>query len=613
MQPASFRSRWPLMAFLLAVGHACSGAIEDPAGAPAGAAPGEPSARGSTPSAPGDAKTRPPATEDPGDAAFVCMSGSSPAVTPLRRLSRREYTNTVLDLSDLFPDADKVREALKPRLDELPEDSSHPTLTTTVLGAPLRKLDSSVTEAHVERFFEIARAFADAATASEARVRSLVGDCAPTLDSDGGACLESFVRRFGRRVFRRPPRDAEIAFARQAAATAQAGGQSGLRAVVTLLLAMPGFVYHLEDDGKERSEGISELSAYEVASRLSFLLWQRGPDDDLLDAAARGELNTPEGLRARALRMFEDPRADEALTEFFSSWLENEHLGRPWELVGNRQYDAFRGGIEPTSALKEDMEAEVVRLARFVAREGTLSDLHTSTRSFARTPELASIYGVAPWNGTATSRVALPKEERAGLITRAAFVAADIHTTRPILKGMQILGRLLCEQVPPPPDNVPTEVTLTPPYTRRAATASLTQQPGSGCVACHNRLNPFGFVSEHYDALARHRREESYIDEQGKLVAKLPVSTEARILLDGQEHRVADALGLARLLATSPQAGACFSRHWVRFALGRPEEERDGCALESVRRVVARGGSLAEAMLAVALDPSFRSRRFGPP
>jgi hypothetical protein len=290
-----------------------------------------------------------------------------------------------------------------------------------------------------------------------------------------------------------------------------------------------------------------------------------------------------------------------------------DDLKRLDTLVGSPVYDAFLGDDVPSPGLRNDMIEDVTEsfVYHALTEPGSLADWLNSPYSFARSGELAAIYGTPVWNGAGTPPL-FPEGERAGLITRAAMVANGTGNTRPIMKGVIIREQLLCDHPPPPPASailVPPE--LSPTQTTRETVEALTEVPGSQCAGCHaTQLNPLGFATESYDALGRYRSAQRLFDEDGTVLAERPVDTSSipRVWIN-DDSPSSGPQDLTQLITESQKVEACFARQLVRYANGAAEEETlDGCALEAARAVVTDGGSILEALRSFALLPGFRQR-----
>lgn len=551
---------------------------------------------------------------------FQCDPEAIPPELALRRLSRIQYENTLRDLvAWAVPDAvDDVLVAIDAPLGGLPEDAIE-TIPGEVHGG-YRRLDQSVHQAHIDASFHVATTIAEELVATPERRAALVGACADDGDaSNDDACLGDFIARFGERALRRPLDPDEIAFYRD---VFDGDGSSvgmdpeGFADVVTVMLTAPQFLYMVEhgDAAVEGRDGSYWLSSFELASRLSYHFWQTMPDDALFEAAKSGALLDDDEYAAQVDRLLADPRAAETFGHYYREWLWLDSLPAMDALLGTPAFDTVRGDFEPLPDTTTNMIAEVVDMARWYTftAAGSFDELLQSDRSFARTDDLAQIYGMPAWDGNGDPPT-FSDDARAGLLTRAALVATGGLSTRPIKKGVFIRKGLLCDVIPPPPNNAaanPPEVS--DEMTTREVVEELTEMPGSACAACHaTMINPLGFATENFDPLGRVRAEQVLFDDAGQVVGSKPIDTTSVPGISGADEVSSGAADLTRMMIDSGKPQACFARNLVRFTWARPEDlERDGCVLDDAATRLATGESLADVLHAIAMQPQFRQRSF---
>jgi hypothetical protein len=556
----------------------------------------------------GNIGDRSEAHSDPGSdpESFACTD-AEPSVTVLPRLSREQYIESLRALADsvLLPsESEAVMVALDPSLVQLPQDSH----------ADHARLDQAVTQAHVDGAYGIALAFASQLTATPERLVALVGPCA-TTGVDHLGCLEDFVRTFGRHVHRRPLTDAEVAFYRDEVFQPATGlDPAAVRDVVTVMLLSPWFLYQVENEGTpvDGREDLFALSPHELAQRLAFHLWNGPPDAQLMEAADSGALATDAGYQAEVDRLLADPRARASLDRFFAEWLDFDDLAPLAALADAPQYQAFLDGFVPTPELRERVIEDSLDLVRHIVWEenGTLDDLFLSELAFAKTTDVASLYGGIPLWQEGAAPAPLPPGERAGLLTRPAMLASGSHLTHSTLRGRDVRRRVLCDELPAPPanamDNLPE---LDPELGERARMDALT---GSGsCAACHAQMNPIGYTLEGYDALGRLRSQELVFDAQGAVLAELPLDTSAAVAITADDTALVDGgIALSEQVVASGKPHACFARHYFRFTFARKEDDAiDGCMLEGARSALRESGSVADVLRAFVMSPAFRQRR----
>jgi hypothetical protein len=589
----------------LIVVTACTGEILPPEPSTGDGAPGTKPSGGSDDD--GSDHERPP----PGASAhaFRCDGTPELALEPLRRLSKQELLNTLGDLAGAFVPsaASALRDELRTAGRLLPDD-------VVSDAQDYVRMSQAVGQAHVDAWFGLARAFAAGATATPQRLAELMGPCATNASpEDDAACVTDFVRRFGRRAFRRPLAASEVTFFAQDIYAATGIDAAGLVDVVTALLSAPPFLYVLEvgaGPAPGARAGTYALSAHELASRLSFHFWRSAPDEELLGLADSGQLLEPELYAAQVSRMFRDPRTRATVDAFFAQWLELEEVPEMDRNLAREDFRAFAGSDVPTAELRAHIIEDALDLVRYMVwdTEGRLPDLFTTSLSFAKTADVLALYGDAPrWQPGQAPRP-FPDGSRAGLLTRLAMLVNNQATTRPIIKGARIRKRVLCDELQLP-QNMEQIMLSAPDGVRstRQQIEDLTEQPGSACMNCHRVMNPLGFATEGFDALGRRRTVERVYDERGRQVSALPIDTAGVVPLDGEDVPIEDALELSELVGNSAQVEACFARHYFRFTFGRREDvRRDGCVLESLRSRVEDGAPLARVLEEIALEPAFK-------
>jgi hypothetical protein len=481
-----------------------------------------------------------------GGTASACPPRGEVAVgpAPLRRLTHREFNNTVRDL--LGDDSN-------------PADNFPPELA-------VHGFDTNVTTQAVT--FALASDYLTAAETMAAKAVANLSRLSPCdVGSKGAAeCARMFIRDVGKRAYRRPLTEAEVSalFTTYDKGRTTVDHVNGLRLSLIRMLLSPHFLYRPDFGDVEVGDGVRSLSSHETATRLSYLLWGTMPDDQLFDAAAAGALRSEDEIAAQVARMLADQRARPTLRAFYSGWLQLDHLGRA--VKDDKLFPGFAAMIP---ALTE----EVTRLVDEIAwgEGGALADLFTSDFSFMNR-DLAGFLGLA--NDRMSSgfeRVSLaPRGQpgpawRAGILTTPGLLAAHAKAeeTSPILRGRFVAEQILCMQVPLPPADVP----LVPP----AQSADLTtrerfeEHSQSECASCHKLMDPLGFAFENFDAAGRFRDREN-----GK-----PIDASGTLVDTDVDGAFANGIELSALLASSQQMRSCVALQFLRFALGREESEGD--------------------------------------
>lgn len=545
---------------------------------------------------------------------FECDPSRIAPEIPLRRLSRAQYKNSLRDLLEASAGAegDTIFAEIEAVIETMPDDLKK---GPDVHYARLHRLDQAVYQETIDAAYAVGEAFGSAFTSSDTRLEMLAGACATDADTaNDAACVDSFLRSFGERVLRRPLTDEDVSFYR--AVIDGPVEQADYVDMVTMLLSAPHFLYFVEHGVDGAIDGTpAPLTALEMASRLSYHFWQTMPDEELLAAAKDGSLLEEKEFARQVQRLFDDPRTVGALDEFFADWLNPHHLGGLDANVGTAPYDAFRGDFTPTADLRDNMMAELVGMTAYFSRapEGTFDDLFLSNQSFAKTEDVATLYGVPVWDGGEPPTFL--ESQRQGLITRAALTATGGAATRPIMKGVFIRKALLCEEIKPPPaDSMAVANTLEGKVFSAREKAQAITELRDDCAGCHATvINPLGFVTENFDGLGRFRTDENIFDPStGELLATREIDVTATPhVLPGDERTATSPSDLNGFLLESEKPQACFARQYFRFTFGREESDvEDGCTLANLHQAMLEGDSLGDVLKSIAMRPEFRRRSF---
>jgi hypothetical protein len=520
----------------------------------------EQSGSGAAPAGGADA---PPGATDPSP---TC-AGVSVSSAPMRRLTRDEYDNTVRDVLGLT--SEPAREF--PR-DEAPAGFAGNSITPVTQ----RALEAYLGAAH------------------EVALSTDVPALLPCMSSaPDDACARSFVLHVGRRLFRRAlePSELDDLLAVFSAKRDMSGFEAGIRLVLETMLASPSFLYRPEVGS---GRGVSLLSGYELASRLSFFLWGSSPDETLLDAAENGALATRDGVQQQALRLLSDARARDAVQSFFAQWLRVTDL---------ETLDKNPSLFPEFPELATSMRAETAAFVDHVVFEldGSLRTLLTAPFSVVDA-KLASFYGAAPGQLVGFARTELPAGQRAGLLTQASFlaVAANGNQGSPILRGKFVREHLLCQDLaPPPPDAVVVPPEIDPSVSTRERFEQHRADPA--CRGCHELMDPIGYGFLRYDAIGRFLQAEPSgpIDDTGELVAAGDASGPFR-----------GPIELGQRLSESPDVQRCLATHLLRFAVSRRETQEENCSIdEATQAFRERDLDVIELMYALVVTDAFRYLR----
>ncbi len=496
--------------------------------------------------------------------------------TPLRRLTRFEYANTVKDLLKVDTSAVSDMPA-----DEVSNgfDNDSGVLTVSSL--------------HAEKYVLVSETLAKAAVQN----LSALTTC-DTKAMGEDACALAFAKSFGRRAFRRPTtaNDEQALLAAYAAGRTGGSYTEGIEVMIRAALQSPDFIYRLETTTPTNTAAaLVPLSQFELATRLSYMIWASGPDDALLDAAQNGALSGKAQVAAKAREMLNDPRAKIGLANFFNEWSGVTRLS-----ITTKNTTLFPNYSDD---LRDAMARELPAFMQYVLYEGdhTLRTLLTSQVAFVSGP-LGSVYGLssAP-TGTTPTMVTLPDNQgRSGLLTQAGFLSVQGHPdqTSPVLRGKFVRAMLLCDPVSPPPPTVNTSL----PTAAEGATARerfSAHASDSTCKGCHSLMDPIGFAFENFDAMGQYRTTDGgeTIDATG--VINDPIDAN----LGGNFVGVR---GLAEKLVNSSQVSDCVATQWFRYSSGRLEAEPDSCSLAQLRdEFSSSGGDLVELVVGMTQTDDF--------
>jgi hypothetical protein len=524
------------------------------------------------------------------------------------RLSHRQWASSVKELLVL---------------DALPDVTGFTNDAPSATGFDNTGGELDVSPGLWQDYEETIEALADQIGGDAARVAKLLP---AGLAASGDARAKGFVTGFGERAFRRPltttETDLYTALFKQGTTLVPGRDElsAGVQVSVEAMLQSPQFIYRIEGAGKKASDGKTPLTDYEIASRLSYALWDSMPDAALLAAAKAGQLHEAAQIASQASRMLMDRRAADKLDEFHRQLLEL------------RRYDA----LHPTGlpdGIGAAMRQETERFVHdaIVDHDGGWKTLLTANYSFVNR-DLAGLYGLTGTFGTELTRAELDPAQRAGLLTQAGFLTYRSGDTAPILRGVFINLKFLCADLPPPP-------VFTPPKlvgdTRRERIDSVTGKGTCG-ETCHAQMiNPAGFPLENFDNTGRERIDSvtgkgtcgetchaQMINPAGFPLENFDNTGRYRSQDNGHavdataSYPFADGdksydgpIEWSQTLAASRQAHECYVRHWLEFGFGRGYAAGDA---PLVRRVAdaSRQTDLSVKQLLIQLvqSPSFRNR-----
>jgi hypothetical protein len=423
------------------------------------------------------------------------------------------------------------------------------------------------------------------------RKRVLVCDPA-----SGPRCVDRILTTLARRAYRRPVTGVEIAALKKFVAMATEEGQSveqGIALAIQAILVSPHFLFHIERDlyptDPTRAHRISDV---ELASRLSYFLWNSMPDEELLSLAERRRLSAPPVLDAQGKRMLADPKASAMAENFAGQWLEVRNL------------DSIKPDPQKFPAwgpeLRDAMKTETRMFFDAILRENRPIGEFIDARYTFLNELLATHYGIEGVTGPDFRRVELTTNERGGVLSHGSVLAVSSYPTRTsvVIRGKYILQNILGTPPPPPPADVPAldEQAV-------GTTASLRKQmeahrSNTICASCHSRMDPLGFALENYDAIGKWRTMDGGfpVDSSGVLPGGKRFSSPAEMRMILSER--------------VPEFSRTLTEKLLIYALGRGLERYDRPTVNDItKRVAASGYGFQTLVREVVRSLPFQSRR----
>jgi mono/diheme cytochrome c family protein len=414
--------------------------------------------------------------------------------------------------------------------------------------------------------------------------------------ASGPACVDRILATVARRAYRRPVTAAEIAALRKFVTLAKQDGQSvedGITLAIQAMLVSPHFLFRIERDlypnDPARAHKVSDV---ELASRLSYFLWNSMPDEELLSLAERRRLSVPAVLEGQVTRMLADPKASAMAENFAGQWLEIRNLDsiKP----DPQKFPAW------TPELRDAMKVETRMFFDWILRENRPISEFIDARYTFLNEMLANYYGINGVTGPEFRRVDLTTDERGGVLSHGSVLAVSSYPTRTsvVIRGKYILQNILGSPPPPPPADVPAldEQAV-------GTTASLRKQmevhrTNSICASCHSRMDPLGFALENYDAIGKWRTMDGGfpVDATGTLPGgkKFSGPAEMRQILSQRQYEFSRNLTDKLLI----------------YALGRGLQRYDRPTINAITKQAAASGYGFQTLVReVVRSLPFQSRR----
>jgi hypothetical protein len=504
----------------------------------------------------------------------------------MRRLTQFEYNNTLSDL----------------KLDS----------TNLAIGLPSEDLGNgfgndadsqSVPSELVKKYEEIAETIAAKFTTPAALAGTL--PCAATATATTeAACARTFVGQFAPQAFRRPldagEADGFVTLFQAVRAMSGSTFNTSLAAVVEAVVQDPAFLYKPEFGVAVPGRAdLMRPNGYEMATRLSYLLWGTTPDASLIAAAASGALDTPAGVATQASVMLKaqsststDLRAANQTRFFFDNLLPISSLNQL-----TRDAALFPNYTSKLGALMRQETETFLQHLIFDGAGGTWPSAFTANYTWVNA-DLATFYGMTGVTGTDFQKVPVDTTKRLGLLSQAGIVAGTIHSneTNPVVRGGLIVRKLLCQAIPLPTGAIQAMVMIPPADANKTARQRYTAHSMNPvCHACHTNMDPVGFAFENYDPIGQWRDQENgvTIDASGSAPALGDFNGPAQ---------------LAQRMSEAPAAETCFAANWLNFGYGRTISATgpEGCIAQAVQdKFKTSGYNIQQLLLSLTQSDAF--------
>ena len=435
---------------------------------------------------------------------------------------------------------------------------------------------------------------AGAVSATHSRDKIMI--CNPEQSSEERACAQQVLANIAGQAFRREVNETDLAGAMHFfdEGYREGGFDTGLQKGIMAILSSPRFLYRSftppEDVQPGETYAIKDL---ELASRLSFFLWSRQPDAELLQVASEGRLNEPAELEKQVQRMLAHPAADALVTNFAFQWLNVRGME---QIEPDRTiYPQFTYDLVP--AFEKELHLFIGSL---FAEDRPVTELLSARHTFIN-ERLSLHYGLNTVRGGQFQRVELDDPQRWGLLGKGAVLMATSYPNRtsPVVRGAYILDKIIGAEAPPPPP----DVEAFPEIEEGAAHITVRERlemhrDNPACTSCHAVIDPLGLALENYTAIGQWRDLDAD--------AGIPIDASGQ-LTDGRA--IASPADLSGAILENPaQFAKTFTQKLMTFALGRGLEYYD---MPVVRKIVREAGEedyrLSAIVQGIVMSPAFRT------
>ena len=508
------------------------------------------------------------------------------ATTRFPRLSHLQWENSVRDLFYL---------------------ADHTGFSSLFIGDPSSsKFDNTAADLDVTStlwadYQRAAEQVADLVVNDPSLLAAIVPADLPQDPNDLSVQARAWIEQFGARAYRRPLTTAEVdahwsLFEQGVDLYEDLDAFSGgVHLSIQAFLQSPYFLYRVEASEEVGPDGLIHLSGFEVASKLSYMLWNSMPDAQLFAAAASGELDSTAGVVVEAARMLEDPRARDTIRDFHAQLLDYDHYH---DLFKDPEfYPLFDAAIMGPAMQRE---TELFVEAVVFEDQGGLAELLTAPFSFVN-QDTAYVYELGDGFGAEFERVQLDPSQRSGILTQMGFLAANAYAVDPdsIHRGVSVVRNLLCAPLPPPPDNVPP----LPPTMGNTNRERVDAHTGAGTCGegCHSTIiNPVGFAFENYDAIGQWRELDNGFE----------IDASGSFPFDGELREYQNAVEFGQVAASARSVHACYVGHLLEYAYARAAAEDEQAIVDDLAtRSQAGSLSIQGLLLELAQTQSFLTRQ----
>ena len=435
---------------------------------------------------------------------------------------------------------------------------------------------------------------------SKTASRSLIFVCDPKKTSEA-ACAKQITENLARHAFRRPVTADDVSHLLPFYAAGREGGGSfdqGVEQVVAAVLASPEFLYRSIRGGsisKAAPAGEITLTDLELASRLSFFLWNTGPDDELLTLATAGKLSKPGAMEAQVKRMLADPKASSLVTSFAEKWLNIADLDavKPDPVLFPAYNDQLRKDFTT--------EAEAF-LSSILLEDRNIVDLLTADYTFLN-DRLARHYGIPGITGSQFRKVTLTEKERWGITGKAAVLLRTSYgdRTSPVLRGAWVLGKLVGTPPSPPTPNAASNLAQVAGEKPKTVRQRLEEhRDKTACKQCHGVIDPTGLALENFDAIGQYRTRDrdadnAPIDASTVLPSGVPINGPVELRAELANHPEAFVRTVTEKLMT--------------YAINRQLEYFDMPQVRAVVRTAAKDNyKLSSIVMGIVNSDAFRKQ-----